>query len=71
LTASLERDLQKAFTEQISEEHRGKTHGADLIVHILFAVRPEQIAPEGAVEPDSEPATTDDGGATSEDDQFA
>ncbi|MGO9095455.1 MAG: hypothetical protein ACLQGV_09550 [Bryobacteraceae bacterium] len=46
LAAFLEKSLGKAFAEQIPERHRGIRPGGDLLVRMVFGVRPDQIVSE-------------------------
>ncbi|MBK5292739.1 MAG: hypothetical protein JJE04_13800 [Acidobacteriia bacterium] len=49
----MEQSLTEAYATQIPEEHRGKTHGAGMLLTLVFRVAPEQIVPEDT--PDPEP----------------
>jgi hypothetical protein len=54
LAKALEDSLSTAFADQLSEEDRRKTHGADCILRLVMRVAPEQIVPEGTPDPEPE-----------------
>jgi hypothetical protein len=69
LVAAMEKTLAEAFSQQVPAEHQGKTHGADIVVSLVIAVGPEQIVPEGTLDPDPEPGPDASYGDEADDEQ--
>jgi hypothetical protein len=53
LAVSMEEMLAKAYAEQIPEEHRASTPGADFVLGLWIKITSDQIVPKDA--PDQEP----------------
>jgi hypothetical protein len=69
LVSAMEKTLAEAFSQQVPAEHQGKTHGADIVVSLVIAVGPEQIVPEGTLDPDPEPGPDASYGDEADDEQ--
>ncbi|MGD0013553.1 MAG: hypothetical protein ABSD56_03885 [Bryobacteraceae bacterium] len=54
LVASMEKGFSDACAEQIPEEHKGKTYGADLLLCVVMSVAAQQIVPEDTPDPEPE-----------------